>query len=135
MQSMKALAAGLTLERVAQLDERLRSRRTALVGTVASETAELNDPLSTALPPLEATGDREAASAGIRDVATSLSQAHRAELEAIDAALDRLRAGAYGLCDACGEPIGYERLAAQPDALRCVRCQSAAERGATHASL
>ncbi|WP_337184800.1 TraR/DksA C4-type zinc finger protein, partial [Shinella sp.] len=34
------------------------------------------------------------------------------ELEAIDAALDRIAAGTFGLCAKCGEPISPARLAA-----------------------
>jgi hypothetical protein len=33
---------------------------------------------------------------------------------ALDAALLRLEAGRYGVCDRCGQPIGAERLAARP---------------------
>lgn len=36
------------------------------------------------------------------------------ELVAIDAALERLRNGAYGLCEATGKPIEPERLRAIP---------------------
>lgn len=54
-------------------------------------------------------------------VAALLAQV-RAHLAAIDAALSKLDAGAYELCDRCGEPIGAERLAARPAALLCVRC-------------
>jgi DnaK suppressor protein len=59
-------------------------------------------------------------------VAALLAQA-RAHVAAIDAALGKLDAGVYELCDRCGEPIGAERLAARPAALLCVRC--AASRG------
>ena len=53
--------------------------------------------------------------------AALLDQA-REQVTAIDAALDRLEAGRYGLCDRCGQPIGDDRLAARPAALTCVRC-------------
>lgn len=35
--------------------------------------------------------------------------------------------GEYGTCEVCGRPIGEERLAAVPDATRCVSCQAAWE--------
>jgi DnaK suppressor protein len=54
-------------------------------------------------------------------VAALLVQA-RAHLEAIDAALRKVGAGVYEICDQCGGPIGAERLAARPAALTCVRC-------------
>lgn len=35
--------------------------------------------------------------------------------------------GAYGVCESCGEPIGEERLAAVPEATRCISCQASWE--------
>lgn len=46
----------------------------------------------------------------------------RVRLGEIDAALDRLGHGAYGLCETCGEPIDPERLEVLPAARQCVRC-------------
>jgi DnaK suppressor protein len=62
-----------------------------------------------------------------RQHAAALLDQARARLTAIDAALGKIEAGGYGICDSCGEPIDAERLAARPAALRCVRC--AARRG------
>ncbi len=44
------------------------------------------------------------------------------ELEAIDAALDRIAAGTFGICAKCGEPISPARLAAVPHAALCEAC-------------
>src|ERR1700689_1310413 len=49
----------------------------------------------------------------------------RAHLEAIDAALRKVDAGSYEICDICGRPIGAERLAARPAALTCIHCAAA----------
>jgi DnaK suppressor protein len=49
------------------------------------------------------------------------------ELAEVDAALARMRTGAYGECSDCGEPIAPARLAAQPAATRCIACQQAHE--------
>jgi DnaK suppressor protein len=43
----------------------------------------------------------------------------------IDAALTRLDAGTYGLCERCGDPIGDGRLQARPVARTCIRCAAA----------
>ncbi|HET8530207.1 MAG TPA: TraR/DksA C4-type zinc finger protein [Methylomirabilota bacterium] len=43
-------------------------------------------------------------------------------------ALERLRAGEYGVCEVCGEPISPARLRAIPEVTTCVRCQDAEER-------
>nr|WP_133033139.1 MULTISPECIES: TraR/DksA C4-type zinc finger protein [Shinella] len=44
------------------------------------------------------------------------------ELGAIDAALDRIAAGTFGLCAKCGAPISEARLAAVPHAALCEEC-------------
>jgi RNA polymerase-binding protein DksA len=53
------------------------------------------------------------------------------ELREISAARARIEAGDYGTCIDCGGEIGFERLLANPTAVRCVRCQEIYER--THA--
>lgn len=42
-------------------------------------------------------------------------------------AVDRLRAGEYGSCLTCGDPIAPARLRAMPEVTTCVACQEAAE--------
>jgi DnaK suppressor protein len=39
----------------------------------------------------------------------------------VNRAMDKLADGSYGRCDACGEPVGDERLEALPWATLCVR--------------
>jgi DnaK suppressor protein len=53
----------------------------------------------------------------------------RSDLDDVDRALRRLDEGTYGRCEACGEPIGEDRLAALPAARYCVEHQRAAEAG------
>ncbi len=48
-----------------------------------------------------------------------LRQSQR-RLHEITDALKRIDDGTYGLCQVCGKPIGYERLAARPYARACV---------------
>jgi RNA polymerase-binding protein DksA len=57
-----------------------------------------------------------------------------AELADVEHALQRLDDGTYGTCEACGRPIGEERLEAQPAARFCVDDQTVAEREARAAS-
>lgn len=45
------------------------------------------------------------------------------ELREIEDALERIRAGSYGVCEACGEMIESERLDAYPTARRCIECE------------
>ena len=58
----------------------------------------------------------------------AMNEHETAELAAIDAALERLAQGLYGQCLDCGVVIPEARLNAYPMALRCVNCQSAAEK-------
>jgi len=46
----------------------------------------------------------------------------RAQLAQLDAALERVAAGTYGICEVCGLPIPPERLAARPAARTHVAC-------------
>jgi DnaK suppressor protein len=57
-----------------------------------------------------------------REVDVALSEQDRAQLAALDAALQRLAAGTYGRCEQCGEPIAAARLQARPEALHCLAC-------------
>jgi len=56
-----------------------------------------------------------------RDLA--LREHTRTAVAVIDAAIARLDAGTYGLCTACGQRIGAERLEALPGAALCIDCQ------------
>jgi DnaK suppressor protein len=51
-----------------------------------------------------------------------------AEIRDVDDALERLKAGQYGVCVNCGAPIGAHRLRAIPTARRCLNCQAGTER-------
>jgi len=42
-------------------------------------------------------------------------------------ALDRIKSGDYGYCDACGEPISKSRLEARPEAELCIECKNEVE--------
>lgn len=50
------------------------------------------------------------------------------ELQALDAARERLERGGYGKCLDCGDDIGYKRLLAEPAAPRCLNCQERHEK-------
>ena len=61
-----------------------------------------------------------------RDLA--LRDRNEQHLAAVDAALARLDAGTYGLCESCAKPIAPERLEALPSAALCIDCQRSARR-------
>ncbi len=52
----------------------------------------------------------------------SLEVQHIHEAEQIMAALARIEAGEYGICEVCGGDIAPARLTALPTATRCIKC-------------
>ncbi|WP_248965724.1 TraR/DksA family transcriptional regulator [Sphaerisporangium perillae] len=79
-----------------------------------------------------AVGDRSAADAGSdltdADRAQAMIDVATRQRTAVVDALRRLDAGVYGRCVDCGKPVPEGRLAARPEAARCVQCQSQRER-------
>ena len=60
----------------------------------------------------------------------SLGEQVESELADVERALHKLDDGTYGTCEACGKPIGDERLAALPATRFCVEDQARIERTA-----
>ena len=60
----------------------------------------------------------------------SILERVEAELADISHAMRRIDEGTYGTCEACGKPIGDERLEAMPAARFCLDDQATAEREA-----
>jgi RNA polymerase-binding protein DksA len=48
-------------------------------------------------------------------------------LAQVDAAIERINEGHYGICARCGEKIAPDRLEALPYAIYCITCQSQIE--------
>ncbi len=61
-----------------------------------------------------------------RDIA--LRERSTRQLEAVDAAIERIDDETFGVCTSCGKPVGDERLEARPWAALCIDCQRAADR-------
>jgi len=118
---------GLDGRQVARLRGELeRLKREALAG-VRRASGELSGEDAELFRDLGLTGDGALAEAEFeRDVAGAGQV--RAALIAIVAAERRLEGGEYGLCEDCGNFIGFARLDAQPAASRCVQCQELAEK-------
>jgi DnaK suppressor protein len=50
-------------------------------------------------------------------------------LREIDSALEKLKQGNYGICEACGKNIGVKRLEIVPSARLCIKCKCKEEEG------
>jgi DnaK suppressor protein len=118
---------GLDARQVARLREELdRLKREALAG-VRRSAGELKGEDAELFRDLGLTGDGAQAEEEFeRDVAGAGQV--RAALIAIVSAERRMETGEYGLCEDCGDRIGFARLGAQPAASRCVSCQELAEK-------
>ncbi len=75
-------------------------------------------------------GQKEDSSAQLnteRELEFALDARESAELNQVQAALDRIAAGSYGVCIDCGTDIPAARLYATPEAERCIACQQITE--------
>ena len=64
----------------------------------------------------------------LNDLALEAADLHTTQLRAIRRALARFDDGSYGLCEECGNDIGFSRLQARPEARLCITCQTRAEK-------
>jgi DnaK suppressor protein len=111
--------------------ERLLALRARLRGDVHQMAdAALNKSRS------EASGDLSSMPIHMADLGTdnfeqeftlSLMESEGDTLERIEAALERIEEGTYGLCEECGVRIPKTRLNAIPYATLCVKCASQLE--------
>ncbi|MFP4057877.1 MAG: TraR/DksA family transcriptional regulator [Candidatus Brocadiia bacterium] len=62
-----------------------------------------------------------------QDVTLGLLENSEETLREIDAALQRIEDGTYGVCEESGDPIGKKRLKAIPWARLCIECKRKAE--------
>ncbi|HEV3101098.1 MAG TPA: TraR/DksA C4-type zinc finger protein [Candidatus Dormibacteraeota bacterium] len=110
-------------------EEMLEASRRQLeqLATACGEEAGLHRPLAdvvggviTSIPEdtdlAQALSDRETS-----DLLVHLLDENR---EQVEHALQRIRDGAYGICETCGHRIPAARLSFQPAATRCVECQA-----------
>lgn len=104
----------------------LEGRRDELLG---SETV---DPVAGAhelpVPEVETSPADKATVRLLNDLAVGAAGHHVAQLAALKHALAKFDDGTYGVCEECGNPVGFSRLQARPEAKLCIACQTRAER-------
>jgi DnaK suppressor protein len=106
------VAARLRAEReqlVRQLDALRRTHGEIVEASELVATDDEHDPEGATIA-----FERQQVAALLRDGGVVLGE--------IDAALDRLRAGTYGLCTRCGGAIAPARLEARPATPTCIDC-------------
>ena len=118
----------LTQQQTQKLHTAIEQRREALLAELREDVERTRKDRHEDLA--GASGD-----AGDESVATLIADLDHAdvgrdlnELRELEAARTRLSEGRYGTCDDCGGEIGYERLKANPAAVRCIACQTRHEK-------
>jgi RNA polymerase-binding transcription factor len=104
---------------IAEFESRLRGMRQRLsdrLERVAEHIKHHDGPLS-------ADFEEQATERQNDEVVFALDDSLNDELRAIDAALDRIDNGVFGVCAQCGQEIERARLDAIPFAATCVRCK------------
>jgi DnaK suppressor protein len=64
----------------------------------------------------------------LNDLALEAAGHHVARMQVLRHALGKFDDGSYGLCEECGNDIGFSRLQARPEARLCIGCQTRAEK-------
>jgi DnaK suppressor protein len=120
-----------TPQQLSQLRNELIQRRERLLEDVRDELAKTDH--ADYLDLLRLPGDNADRSLAdtLADLDLGTIDRHVHEIRDIEAALERLRDGSYGVCERCATEIGFERLLAYPTATRCLPCQEQYEK--THA--
>lgn len=107
--------------------ERLLQERTQLLSRIAQQRGGLVSRVDMAALHDVRDFDNRAQALSARNDEFAMNEHETAELEDIQAALERIRLGRYGLCTDCGETIPAARLDAYPTAKRCLVCQTRKE--------
>jgi len=123
---MAALAmAALDQGQLAQLRATLEARLAALSGVAAVQTDGGRD---LPVPEIETSPADKATVRLLNDLALEAAGHNAAQMQVLRHALAKFEDGSYGLCEECGNDIGYSRLQARPEARLCIGCQTRAEK-------
>jgi RNA polymerase-binding transcription factor DksA len=123
------MTAALPPAELARLKRELEARRATLRVEVKTQLDGSEDDRVVGLRNrIKESGDEWGVADGLAELDIAEVRHALAELDEVDAALARMRAGTYGECSDCGEPIALARLSAYPTAMRCVACQERYEK-------
>jgi DnaK suppressor protein len=64
----------------------------------------------------------------LNDLALEAAGHAAAQMQMLRRTLEKFDEGSYGLCEECGNDIGFSRLQARPEARLCITCQTRAEK-------
>lgn len=128
----------LTQQQTQKLHTAIEQRRKALLSELQDDAERVRRDRHEDLAGTAPDAGDESVAALIADLGHADMGRDLNELRELEAARSRLAEGRYGTCDDCGGEIGYERLKANPAAVRCIACQTRHEKtygGASGSSL
>ncbi|HMN46359.1 MAG TPA: TraR/DksA family transcriptional regulator [Povalibacter sp.] len=103
-------------------DEAIRLRLATRREELTTRRRRVDRDLGRQNEPLVADFSDQATQVQNDEVLEAIGDSASRELEAIDAALERIASGRFGVCTDCGQQIERARLEAVPYAVRCSRC-------------
>ncbi len=116
---------GLDQEQLALLKSMLEQRRDALATQSDAEHAGARE---RAVEEVETSPADKATVRLLNDMALEAAGHNAAQMQVLKHALLKFDDGSYGECEECGNPIGFSRLQARPEARLCITCQTRAEK-------
>lgn len=111
---------------LSDIKAQLLAQRELLLAEVRARIAASGEGLGFANQSKLTDDDGAADAAAAMDVTMAIRES--AELQEIEAAMQRMAEGSYGVCADCEGEIALPRLKAYPMATRCVPCQEIFER-------
>ena len=114
----------MTISRFNQVREELLRMRAELLREVSESYATCRELGQDGVADI---GDMSA-NAYSRDVLFNLSEAQRRQIRDIDAALERIDKGEYGVCMNCGDEIAPRRMEVRPFSRYCIDCKTDIEK-------
>ncbi|GAB3448605.1 TraR/DksA family transcriptional regulator [Massilia solisilvae] len=116
---------GLDQGQLALLKSILQQRLDALTGAVQPQAAGEHDlPVSE----VETSPADKATVRLLNDLALGAAGHNAALMQVLRRTLEKFDDQTYGLCEECGNDIGFSRLQARPEARLCITCQTRAEK-------
>jgi len=120
------MTPALTSAQQAELKALLLARKQELVQQVEQNQANLAPPEVNAGSVSQDESRRIANQT--REIEGTRTALDREEIARIERALESMTREEYGTCKACGEPIAFARLKAEPMTEHCVACKSSWEK-------
>ncbi len=109
-------------ETLEKFREQLIQKREEIINEAGRTLSDMTDQNENVPDP----NDRATIESG-RSFELRIRDRERKLLSKIEAALQRVEDGEYGICDECGEEIGLKRLEARPVTTLCIDCKTLQE--------